>query len=204
MRQKEIDALAKRLVEYVEQHPNRTRPQIDRAVSPESSTITAWESIKHLFDYDRFATRGAKGVTYKRNAIAYGREIAKRIYTHPQPLPSKHIIELSKKMQLLIDESQGISGEEIRKFMMLKMGTFKLATKLIKADRRRSFVGRGVMDYYPIGFKMPPKPIKEPKPIKVPTQRVNQYRFMVIAKSDLPILTRWSPLGVVPWLEGRV
>jgi hypothetical protein len=145
-------------------------------------------------------------VTYKRNKIAYGRERVKRWYKS-DPKPSNGIIELSKKMQALVNESQGITGTEIREVMYLDMVTFKRASKLVKADRRRSAVrgqGRG-MDYYPIGFKMP-EPVKkaEELPVKRETPaKVNQYRFMTIAKTDLPMLTRWHSSGVVPWLEAR-
>jgi hypothetical protein len=197
MKQSEIELIAKKLVKYVEDHPNSTRGQIDRAVSPITSTITAWESIKHLFDYERYGARGSSGVTYKRNKVAYSREIVKRVYTK-KPKPSSAIITLAKKMQTIVGESIGITGAEIREVMQIDNVMFKRASMLLKVQRRRS--GKGT-EYYPLGFKMPEMPVKEVEPKRVQPPRVNQFRFMVIAKTDLPILTNW--VVTPPWLESR-
>jgi hypothetical protein len=98
----------------------------------------------------------------------------------------------------LVTDNPSIKGEEIRELLKLTVPTFKRASKLLKVQRRRS--GKGT-EYYPLGFKMPEIPVKEVEPKRHPPPKVNQFRFMVIAKTDLPILTNW--VVAPPWLESR-
>jgi hypothetical protein len=190
MKRAEINAIAEKLVKYVEENPNCTRGEADRSIDAGLSTVVAWESIKHLFDYKRYS---GKKVTYKRNKLPYKREVYKRIYDKDSA-PASAIVELSQKMKVLIDENYGITGAELRDALDVNVSTFKRASRLLDVDRQRSYA-RG-MSYYPKGTK--PAQIKIEK---APVLKFKLVKFAEMAKTNLPIITQWRT--ALPW-EARV
>lgn len=188
MKRAEIELIAKKLVKFVEDNPNCTRAMADRAIPAGISTIVAWESIKHLFTYSRYA---GKGATYIRNKIAYKREVHKRINDKDAP-PTLAMVELSRKMKVLINEHYGITGAELREALDLNVSTFRRASRLLDCDRQRSYA-RG-MAYYPKGTA--------PTVIKIErAPKLKPIKYVEIAKTDLPILTQWRT--ALPWMENR-
>lgn len=184
MNKKDMELVAKKLVEYVEKNPNCTRGEACRSIDLRYKTTDAWEQVKHLFDY----VKGKRYPTYTRNKIAYGRELKHRPMDK-QPQPSLATIDLSRRINVLINENYGIMGTDIRAILGINMTTFKRASILLDVDRKRTFGYK--MAYYPKGTA--PKEVKIEQPEKIIVEAPK-----LIA---MPTLTVWR--GKTPWMENR-
>jgi hypothetical protein len=145
--------------------------------------------IKHLFDYKPYA---GKQVGYSRNSKPFSFVYDKRIAKDEVIKQPKWIDAVVVNMQKLVNESHGITGEQIRIVMQLDMTTFKRASKQVKADRRRAW--RMGMTYYPVGYKFATEP-----PAK---QVISKFKYIEMAKTDMPILTQWRT--ELPWKQNSV
>lgn len=77
----------------------------------------------------------------------------------PKPPPQYEplLLEVAQKMQVIIDENDGVNGLQIRKELGITLAFFKRAVRHIKAERKKVDT---VMTYYKLSEEVPPKPFE--------------------------------------------